>query len=88
VLFAAFPFEKEMIDRAQSRTVGSRSIPIATVADLILMKVISPRDKDRHDVQRLWARFRDHIDRPYLESRLRELSEALDRPDLIDLLRS
>jgi len=50
-LFAAFPFEKEMIDRAQARTVGSRSIPIATVADLILLKVISPRDKDLQDVQ-------------------------------------
>lgn len=53
-LFAAFPFEREMIDRAQARPVGSRSIPIATVADLILLKVISPRDKDRHDVERLW----------------------------------
>ena len=42
-----------MIDRAEARTVGSRSIRIASVDDLILLKVISPRDKDRHDVERL-----------------------------------
>lgn len=88
VLFAAFPFEKEMIDRAEPRKVGNRSIPVATVEDLILLKAISPRDKDRIDVQHLWARFRERLDRKYLEGRLRDLAEALERPDFMDLLDS
>lgn len=88
VLFAAFPFEKEMIDRAEVKGIGRHSVRVASVADLILLKAISLREKDRRDVERLWARFRDCIDREYLETRLGELAEALDRPDLMELLRS
>ena len=56
---------------------------IATVEDLIWMKLISERHKDIEDARRLIRRFRLTLDRAYLEPRLRELSEALARQDIL-----
>lgn len=86
LVFAAFPFEKEMIDRATPKPVGSRSIPVATVEDLILLKSVSTRTRDREDVALLFARFREVLDADYLRARLTEFAEALDRPDLLDIM--
>jgi hypothetical protein len=86
LIFAALPFEREMIDRAGRKPFGNRFIPVASVEDLILLKSVSLRAKDREDVRRLAARFRDTLDREYLNGRLREFSEALDRTDLLELM--
>src|SRR5258707_6889108 len=86
VIFAAWPFEEEMIRRASRKRFGSLLVPVATVEDLILLKSVSERTKDQEDVRRLTARFRDTLDKNYLNCRLREFSEALDRADLLRLI--
>jgi predicted nucleotidyltransferase len=86
VIFAALPFEKEMIGRASRKQFGDRSVPVASVEDLILMKSVSERTKDQEDVRRLTARFRNTLDKNYLNGRLGEFSEALDRADLLKLM--
>jgi hypothetical protein len=47
LIFAALPFEREMIDRAGRKPFGDRFIPVAPVEDLILLKSVSLRAKDR-----------------------------------------
>jgi hypothetical protein len=86
VIFAALPFEEEMIGRASRKRFGDRFVPVASVEDLILLKSVSERTKDQEDVRRLTARFRDTLDKNYLNGRLREFSEALDRADLLKLM--
>ncbi|SRR5258708_1673004 len=86
LIFAALPFEKQMIDRAGRKQFGDRVIPVASVEDLILLKSISLRAKDQEDVRRLTVRFRDTLDKNYLNRRLSEFSEALDRADLLKLM--
>jgi hypothetical protein len=47
LIFAALPFEREMIDRAGRKPFRDRFIPVASVEDLILLKSVSLRAKDR-----------------------------------------
>jgi predicted nucleotidyltransferase len=83
LVFASLPAERDLITRAQPRELGGRTVNIATVEDLIWMKLISERHKDIEDARRLIRRFRLTLDRAYLEPRLRELSEALARQDIL-----
>ena len=85
LVFAALPAERDMIARAHTRQLGGRPIRIAAVEDLIWMKLISERPKDMEDATRLLRRFRGTLDRAYLEPKLRELSEAFARQDILDI---
>ncbi len=51
------------------------------------MKLISEREKDWQDAQRLLRRFRSSIDHVYLEPRLTQLADALARPGIVALFR-
>lgn len=84
IVFAALPEERNMIARAHPRLIGGHTIKVASVEDLILMKLISERPKDIDDARRLLRRYRSTIDAAYLEPRLRELAEALARRDILD----
>jgi hypothetical protein len=83
LVFASLPVERDLIARAQPKEVGGRTVNIATVEDLIWMKLFSERPKDIEDARRLIRRFRLTLDRGYIEPRLRELSEALARQDIL-----
>lgn len=85
LVFAALPPELEAIRRAQPMLVGSRTVNVASLEDLILMKLVSEREKDAEDAQRLLARFKGKIDCNYLEPRLIELAEALARPGILEV---
>lgn len=84
LVFAALPSEREAISRARPMQVGDKTVKVASVEDLILMKLVSERPKDCDDALRLVRRFKDSLDRPYLEPRLKELAEALARPGILD----
>jgi hypothetical protein len=83
LVFAALAVERDLIARAKPIQLGGRAVNIATVEDLIWMKLISERPKDVEDARRLIRRFRLTLDRGYIEPRLRELSEALARQDIL-----
>jgi hypothetical protein len=87
LVFAALPSEREAIDRATPKHVGGKTVMVCSVEDLILMKLISERQKDLEDARRLIGRFRDSIDRAYLEPRLIQLAEALARPGIVEVFR-
>ncbi|MEX2261704.1 MAG: nucleotidyl transferase AbiEii/AbiGii toxin family protein [Bryobacteraceae bacterium] len=86
LVFASLPMEADLINRAKPIEVAGKVIPVASVEDIIWMKLISERKKDLEDAQGLLRRHRHSVDRKYLESRLSELAEALARPDVLDVL--
>ena len=85
IVFALLPLEREFIARARKKQVGGFEIRVASVEDLIYMKLISERSRDVEDARRLIRRFRDAIDRNYIEPKLREAAEALARPDIAEV---
>jgi hypothetical protein len=87
LIFAALPAELEAIRRARPMQVGGGMVNVASLEDLILMKLVSEREKDAEDARRLLVRFKGKIDRDYLEPRLSELAEALARPGILEVFR-
>lgn len=58
---------------------------VASVEDLLFMKLASERPKDIQDSRLLLRRFQKTIDRQYLEPRLKELADGLARPDILTI---
>lgn len=87
IVLAALHAEHEMMDRAQTLLVSGAAVRVASAEDLIWMKLISDRAKDAEDAKRLIRRFRGRLDGGYLEPRLEEIAQALDRPDILTTYR-
>ncbi len=68
-LFVPFiPLQDEILRRAIAMPFGTRTIPVTTAEDLILLKMTFHREKDLIDVRGiLWVQ-RDKLDLPYLQS--------------------
>lgn len=88
VVFGLLPFEEEAIARAVPRDVGGVTIRFCTAEDLVLMKIISERPKDRDDVRQILSRQGDALDHAYLEPRVHELATLLERPEIEALYRA
>ena len=82
IIFGALPFEKDALDRAVEVKVGNSFIKFCTAEDLILFKIISERSKDLDDVRGILRFQKDDIDFEYLEPRIEELSNLLDKPGI------
>lgn len=82
LIFGMLPFEREAICRGVSRSVAGRLVRFCTAEDLVLHKIISDRDQDLRDVRAILRRRGPKLDRDYLEPRIQELSDALERPDI------
>jgi hypothetical protein len=87
-LFAAYPFERVMIDRAPLRRVGAVEARVASREDLILLKLPSSRVKDRNDVMLILQQYGPELDWNYLLSVADMLAETLEQPELTSFLRS
>lgn len=85
IIFAALEEERRIILRAQPIRTGDTTVKVASVEDLLFMKLASERLKDILDSRALLHRFRKTIDRNYLEPRLKELAEGLARPDILTI---
>jgi hypothetical protein len=85
LIFGFLPFEKEAIDRAVGIQVCGISVRFCTPEDLILHKIISERKRDLDDASGVIIRQLKRLDFSYLEPRIRELAEALERPEILDL---
>jgi hypothetical protein len=51
------------------------------------MKLVSEREKDLADARALLRRFGKSLDQIYLLPKLQELSEALSRPDILQIFK-
>ena len=87
-VFAAFLFEKTMVDRAPLRRLGGVSVRVASLEDLILLKLPSPRNKDQEDVGLILKTYGRGLDWEYLLSVADPLAEALGQPEMAEFLRN
>ena len=82
IIFGALPFEKDAIDRSVEVKIGDTSIKFCTAEDLILLKIMSESSKDIEDVRNVLRYQKDNLEYAYLEPRIIELSDLLDRPGI------
>ena len=86
--FALLPYEAEAIRRAVRRKVGGATLRVCTAEDLILYKIISDRPRDLEDVRGVLRRMGRKLDRRYLDPKIKELAEALERPEIAERWRA
>ncbi len=86
IVFGLLPAERDIVQRATLMDVAGTSVRVASVEDLILMKLVSERERDLEDARRLLHRFGEKIDRGYLEPRINDLAESLARPEIRRML--
>lgn len=72
IFVATTPFLSSLLERKQSIELGAGRISICTAADLILLKLVADRPKDRVDVQNVLA-VQGVPERDYLDRWAREL---------------
>lgn len=82
VIFGQLPFEHEAIERAREVQLAATRVRVCTPEDLILMKIVSDRDRDIADAKAIVRRRLSELDRNYLEPRIDELASLLERPDI------
>lgn len=82
VIFGLLPFEREAIRRAVPVAIGGRSVRFCTAEDLVLMKIISSRDRDQADARAIVLRRLADLDLAYLEPRIAELAALVARDDI------
>ena len=81
------PFELEALNRAVTRKVAGTDVKFCTAEDLILHKIISEREQDLLDVRQLIDIRKAELDREYLDTRVKELADLLERPEILDTYR-
>jgi len=79
VALGILPFEEEMIERASRVSVQGAEIPIATLEDLIVMKVLAFRGKDAVDIESVLDA-NQKIDFARIRHWVAGFSEALEDP--------
>jgi hypothetical protein len=82
VIFGMLPFEEEAIRRARFIRIGQTEVRVCSPEDLILMKVISERERDVGDARGVAIRRMQELDLGYLEPRIDELASLLERPEI------
>ncbi len=82
LIFGKLSYEREAIARAVEVAIENVPVCFCTPEDLILHKIISDREKDINDARGVAIRRMSSLDINYLEPRIRELSNALDRPEI------
>lgn len=83
LIFGQLPFEQEAIERGTEIATGEGSVRFCTAEDLILMKILSDRDRDQSDARGVALRKMEELDLEYLEPRIRELANLLEKPVIL-----
>jgi hypothetical protein len=84
VIFGLSPFEEDAIKRAIKIPVAGVPVNFCTPEDLILSKMISDREKDLHDAHQIILRQDGKLDLAYLEPRLKQFSQELKQPAILE----
>jgi hypothetical protein len=84
LILGVLPFELLAIERATAISIQQQDVRFCTAEDLILLKAVSTRTRDLDDVQGILRRRIDSLDLEYLEPRIRELADLLERPEIVE----
>jgi hypothetical protein len=72
VLCAGTPFEDQALERAPREQLFGRALPVATVEDLIVFKLLASRPQDLADVDVLLRYHAGQLDDDYIDARAGE----------------
>jgi len=82
LIFGRLPYEQEAIERSVEINIEGVPVRFCTPEDLILHKIISEREKDVNDARGVAVRRMKSMDLSYLEPRIQELSNAMEKPKI------
>jgi len=85
LIFGRLPYEQEAIQRSVEMDINGVPVHFCAPEDLILHKIISDREKDINDARGVAVRRMKSMDLIYLESRIQELSNAMEKPEIWQL---
>ncbi len=83
VVVAGPGLEDRFFERAIVHDIDGVRVPVASVEDIVVMKVLAGRAKDLEDVRVIAAANRDALDRSYIRDLLSVLEQALGQSDLL-----
>ena len=75
--------EELFLERAETRGIEGVEVPIATVEDLVTMKILAGRPKDLDDAADMLRTRSEEIDMGHVRRTLQLLEEALSQSDLL-----
>ena len=78
--------EELFLQRAEVHPIEGIQVPIATVEDVVTMKILAGRPKDLDDAEGMLRARSDEIDLGHVRRTLRLLEEALSQSDLLPRL--
>lgn len=87
LILATLPYEKEAIKRSEVVGTFGFDMKVCQPEDLIIQKAVSKRMKDWMDIETVIQNQCHHLDRKYLLSHCKELSEILNDPTIYDRIR-
>jgi predicted nucleotidyltransferase len=85
IVLAGPGLEDLFLSRAAERDVGGAVVPVVAAEDLVVMKILAGRDKDKADVRAVLQGQRGKVDLQAIRETLRMVEEALSQNDLIPL---
>lgn len=77
--------EELFLSRASMRDVGGAKVPVVSPEDLIVMKILAARDKDKEDIRAVLRAGRGTLELDAVRSTITMLEEALGQSDLMPL---
>ena len=83
IKLASLDFERDAIARAETIAPRDIPVPVATAEDLILYKVVSWRERDRADIEKLLRLHHARIDVARVRETVRVFAEALEEPERV-----
>jgi hypothetical protein len=88
ISLAGLPFEDEVVAHATPFSfIEGIVLPTCSADDLFIMKAFAARTKDWMDAEGLVARQGERLKRAYILARLKDLSEAVYRPEILAVAR-
>jgi len=82
-LLALPGYEELIIERATKRPLDGFDVWICSAEDLIIQKAIADRARDWPDIEALIVEQKDNLDYNYIENWLKQFSEVLEKPALL-----
>lgn len=83
IVFATPGYEDQVLARARWYELEGLKFLVATPEDIVVMKSLAGRDRDRQDIVAILAAQRDTMDLEYVRELLAMLEEALAQDDIV-----
>jgi len=86
ISLAAFPYELELIDRAQVELFRETPLPICGPSDLVILKAFANRPHDWIDIRGVLVRSAKLLDWQLIDEQLSILAELKEEPEIVTQL--